>query len=63
MTNRETSTQGNSYILATLLEIKQSFNENLKTLNDKIETITEKFECEIKRLVNVVHDKDRQIYS
>jgi hypothetical protein len=40
----------NSFVLATILELKQSFNENIQSIGDKLETLSKKFEDENKMI-------------
>jgi septin family protein len=51
----------NSFVLATILELKQSFNENIQSTGDKLETLSKKFEDENKMLKQEIMSKESEI--
>lgn len=51
----------NSFVLATILELKQSFNENIQSIGDKLETLSKKFEDENKMLKQEIMSKESEI--
>jgi hypothetical protein len=48
-------------VLATILELKQSFNENIQSIDDKLETLSKKFEDENKMLKQEIMSKESEI--
>jgi hypothetical protein len=53
----------NSFVLATILELKQSFNENIHSIGDKLETLSKKFEDENKMLKQEIMSKESEIWQ
>jgi Skp family chaperone for outer membrane proteins len=48
-------------VLATILELKQSFNENIQSIGDKLETLSKKFEDENKMIKQEIMSKESEI--
>jgi Skp family chaperone for outer membrane proteins len=51
----------NSFVLAAILELKQSFNENIQSIGDKLETLSKKFEDEKKMIKQEIMSKESEI--